>query len=489
MKNKDTKSSKSTKSTKSIIKTHSDESFQIIYNVNKEASILSDNIKLLLKNIKSKNKYLNIINKLNIIKPIDINLIIEHIKNFIKKKNIIKIFKLTEFGVYDKLSLKKKGGTSLTIPDIYNNEMVHFCSLYKGTQGTYNNNLDNYNILQQFPTLFNIITTNNIDLNAYIYISNILNYDVLKNGYNITTKLTQSSDFRRTITYKEYNKDMIMGYELPQFIYHGDGIELNNFIQLQNIYLAGLSEKEKNIIADYVRPATYNLINIFMTEFKSGYIQKYISKHGMFTRDMANSFCDYIEYFIRNGTINYPIENISNIKEKATDDDAEPIYNTISEDIWTQIILMYLNDLNTIILNAPKSTHDFITYRGVKEDYFIPQEFNADNIPVYKSNRIISISISYIAAKTFYDYGRDPAASTLYRIAIPKGCSMLFVTPVAPIYHKYEMEFILPVNQYFYAANNDWNRVTAYNSYLNKNNICLFDEDKINSKDLILIAI
>ena len=350
---------------------------------------------------------------------------------------------MTQYGVYENTSIIKGGSV------INNPEYVNFCTLFKGTSGNNNKYLSNPVILQQYPTLFNAINISNVDYKAIIYVPNILNYNVLITGYNITDKITESSE------YKAYNKDIILGYEYTFFTYYEDGINFNNFIQQQNMYIAGLNEKQKNIIADYIRPAAYNLLKEFLIDYSPGYIQRYITnKKECFTNELANSFCDYIEYFIRNDSINYPIQNITHIIEKTFDDNAHDIYNSISEDIWTQIIFSYLNDLNTIILNAPKSSHTFIVYRGAEEDYIIPQEYNADGISIYRSNRIISVSINYMAAKNFYDNGINPNLSILYRIAIPSGSNLLFVTPFAPIYYKYEMEFILPVNQFFYAANN-----------------------------------
>ena len=59
---------------------------------------------------------------------------------------------------------------------------------------------------------------------------------------------------------------------------------------------------------------------------------------------------------------------------------------------------------------------------------------------------------------------------------------------LAPEQLKDEMEILTPINQQFHAPGN-WNRINAWNSFKNKNNFCLFDEDKINSKDLILLNI
>ena len=48
------------------------------------------------------------------------------------------------------------------------------------------------------------------------------------------------------------------------------------------------------------------------------------------------------------------------------------------------------------------------------------------------------------------------------------------------------MELLLPINSLLYSPDN-FKPNKAYNSFDNKNNICLFEEDAINSVDLILV--
>jgi len=278
---------------------------------------------------------------------------------------------------------------------------------------------------------------------------------------------------------------------LPQFICNQNNY-INDFIQEQQEFLKSLNNKEKNIIKDYIHPNSYKLIHTFINNgFSKEFINKYKEEtefHDL-NREIGNAFCDYIEEYILSLPPNtISAEDIIKLKSTPYFADAHVFYNLIPDDIWSIILLQYLNDLNDIILRAPPVRNIMITYRGSSTDYINVNIQLQPDIYAFKSNRISSFTFNYDTAKDYYDNDVSISEKTLYRVAITPGSKVLFITPLAPYQLKDELEILTPINQLFYAPGN-WNRTESWNSFKNKNNICLFDEDKINSKDLVLLNI
>jgi hypothetical protein len=477
-------------------------------------SIISKNLNSILSKSKSKSK-LNpeFLKKLSFDTIFKIS--IRYIKNKLNTINdtknlteeelikIINIFNDTRHGIeyyeYSTFnpkikSTEIKGGLSLTFEDISSNEISNFCRNYKGTPGQDNHFISRLQAgtLPQntdYVNIKNFIINNNTPYSSQFVLPNLLQYDYFSSDYSFANKLLPDRrTFTRSNTYFEYNKQLIMGYNLPQIEFNQNNY-INIFIQQQQQYLNSLNDKKKNIVKDYIHPNSYTLLHAFINNgYGSGFINNYKRDNRVsnLNHEMGNAFCDYIEEYINLSGITHV--DINSLKSKVYFENADEFYNQIPEDIWCIILLQYLEDLNNIILEAPPVEHIMITYRGSSTDYINIQTQTATGIDIFISNRISSFSFNYDAAKEFYDRGTRNNEKTLYRVAITPGSKVLFVTSLAPEQLKDEMEILTPINQQFHAPGN-WNRINAWNSFKNKNNFCLFDEDKINSKDLILLNI
>jgi hypothetical protein len=390
-----------------------------------------------------------------------------------------------------KSSISILGGDSLTLENIKSNDIRIFCSQYRGIHEEHNENIDhllNNTILPyEYQNIINFIIANNESYSSTFEIFYSQLYDLYIPQYEFTNKnRLENIIFTRTNKYFEYNKQIIMGYDLPQFEYNQNNY-INYFVQQQQLYLQTLSDKQKNIVKDYIHPNSYALLHEFINNgFGKGFINKYIQNKSInnLNHEIGNAFCDYIEEYILSFSPHsiLSIEDIIILKSKPYFADAHVFYNDIPEEIWCIILLQYLHDLNNIILQAPPVTNTKITYRGSSTDYINIQSHT--DIYAFKSNRITSFTFNYDTAKEYYDDG--DSEKTLYRVAITPGSRVLFVTPLAPYQLKDELEILTPINQLFYAPGNR-DRIDAWNSF--KNNFCLFDEDKINSKDLVLLNI
>ncbi len=149
-------------------------------------------------------------------------------------------------------------------------------------------------------------------------------------------------------------------------------------------------------------------------------------------------------------------------------------------------------NVNKIILGAPATTNNLFCFRGSSSDYVVQNTTYTDEtgvINVFLTNsRPSSISFNFNAALDFYKMGQNPDNRTMYRVLVTPGCKLLFVAPLSHANTKYEMEFLIPLHHVF-TSYNLFTRVKAYNSFNNHINICLHQNDKLNSKDIVLLPI
>jgi hypothetical protein len=109
-------------------------------------------------------------------------------------------------------------------------------------------------------------------------------------------------------------------------------------------------------------------------------------------------------------------------------------------------------------------------------------------INVFLSNtRPSSLSFNFDASLFFYKKGYSENR-TMYRVLVTPGCKLLFITPLSHYTLKNEMEFILPLHHVF-TSYDLFTRINAYNNFRNKSNICLNYNNKLNSKDIVLLPI
>jgi len=324
-------------------------------------------------------------------------------------------------------------------------------------------------------------------------------YDVDK--YNIGNNPVHHETHEFDYTFTKYNYDIITSYELANISVSGKEHEeiedenfknMNEYIKKQEEYIRQLSDVDKNIIKDYTNPRPFDLLKEFMANPSDGFIRRYqINNHydDDICTEFGNAFCDIIfEVFkITDQDIK---DRISNKEFAETADD---FYKDIKEEDWRIIFQIYLNRLNEIILGAPRVEKEFICFRGSSSDYitnnslFQMQSNDSETgMDIYLSYvRPTSISISYNAAKKFYDRGSDEQQRTLYRVIVTPMCKILFVSPLTYGDLKEELEFLVPLNHIF-ASKDLFKKDIIYNNRHSRYNICSNPYNGVLTKDLML---
>jgi len=409
-------------------------------------------------------------------------------QNLIIKKKINDIFKkFNELNIDKKLlkggSLNYNDNNYKTILDFFCNNVINYTKT-SSTDDTLNKIIEEHNKLpdsylkNELINLHHYINTNNIQqtykITIYFNNFNYENYDNINNFLGLHT-------FNRECNYKLYNKEIVLSYEILQLMYNDN---LQRYINLQIIYIQSLSTEEKNIIKDYTKIESFSFLNEYISNPTIGFIERYKSKmyFSSICEEFGNSFCDIICAL-------YPQHNnINRIKYKEFNEDADEIYNSITEEQWHIILQTYLVELNRIILGAPATTEDFLCFRGSTSDYVISNTISQEEtINIFLTNsRPSSISVNFESAHSFYNLGTDPVNKTMYRVLVTPGCKLLFATPLSAI--KSEMEFIVPIYHIF-ASKDLFTRINSYNCFNNNDTICIDNTDKLYSKDIILLPV
>jgi hypothetical protein len=381
----------------------------------------------------------------------------------------------------------KNGGTSLAYDTVLNNFCINNPVFIRGADIN-----AIYSYLLALPQ-----TTPIIDLLRIIRDNSQehdLNYriDFQKynpNYYNVPLNISQTHFFYWYTKCYEYNRDIVLSYEALNYQYSNN---LRDYIAEQDRYIQTLTTEQKNIIKDFTRPRTYNLLHAYISDPSPGFLQRYKRRWTLsqVSDRLGNSFCDIItclfpHVFSTNNTL------LNSIRNKNFGDDADPSYNILTEDEWAQIFYVFFVELNKIILNAPVTTKPFLCYRGSSNDYINQNTTYTDPsgniIDVFLSNtRTSSISFSFQGAKEFYDLENDHNKRTMYRVLVTVGCKLLFASSLTDDYLRKEMEFIVPSHHVF-GTTDLFTKKQEYNSIKNKGNVCLDPLDKLNSKDIILL--
>jgi hypothetical protein len=439
-------------------------------------------------NSKINNSKFNNNSKINILDTY-YNYINDNAKFIEKYKNnsieYLNLLKETECGVKylnKENSEFKKGGDSLNYQNqIYIDTLYSFCS----QSGTFDINITISDLManirsKAFSNKESLITFINNNINELNYNFTINYEDYYINRYNINKK-SNILTFSRQCQYRKYNEDIILSYEILQKTYETN---LQLYIQQQNSYLDTLTLAEKNILKDYTRPKTFNFLNEYISNPTRGFKQRYLTKWSLtnITKNFGNSFCDIICAYI---------PGYDHIKNKDYREDADQLYDTITEEQWHIILQCYLTELNRIILGAPVTTTPLLFFRGSTSDYIVHNQNYTDVsgnvINVFLTNsRPSSVSFNFDSSLFFYKQGYGD--KTMYRILVAPGCKLLFVTPLAHDTLKHEMEFLLPLHHVF-TSYDLFTKINAYNNFKNKNNICLNNSDILNSKDIVLLPI
>lgn len=425
-----------------------------------------------------------------------------HMFKMFDKYNLYKLYDNKSRQKSSKFDNQKKffGGQSLSYynPDD-NLALVRFCQQYHThhhTELPQDITLDNLKTNIRHA-VFSTYPLNNIrqKINDEDEV-NIEEYNLIYHFNSYNTNISQNINeaginqeyFQRKFYYRTYNKDILLSYERLQADYKQ---HLDDYLLQQELYINSLSDINKNIIKDYIRPQSYFLISTFISNPTQGFLNRFLANHGgNILTEMGNAFHEYIFLLkaVQGSEIRADIKDEIMIKRYY--DNAHDLYTQITEQEWGQILTQYLIDLNVIITGAPELTNPIMCFRGSSNDYIqaIASHAAVGGRNVFVSfNRPSSLSINFDASKFFYDLGG--VDKCMYRIIVSPGCKILFITPLAPPNLRHEMEFLIPPYHVFISHNNIWNSEEVYNSINNTNSVCLYDRDKIRSKDLYLINI
>jgi len=337
-------------------------------------------------------------------------------------------------------------------------------------------------------------------------ITNHVEYpDYNVNTYNMPI-LGNRSQYTFTYRFRKYNYKLITSYDIDNIKYPStaqDGSvirdinfeNMKDYILKQLEYINGLDEISKNIIKDYTRPYSYDLLKVYMVDPSPGFLDRYRTKKGITpqqtNRRLGNAFCNIIfnVLYIQDQATQ------ERIKNKTFDEDADDVYNRITEEEWRRILQIYLCSLNEVILGAPSVKKYFTCFRGSRQDdYAVPlanqlvinNDFTTTPIHFYPSNlRPVSLSFNFEASEVFYNM--QPSNNpTLYRVGVYPGCRLLFASPLTVDYLKQECEFFVPAN-HIVASFDLFTRKKDYNNRNNGDNICSNElYNGIYTKDVLL---
>lgn len=472
------------------------------------------------------------------------------IKYYIDEKCLSDIFKKSYkllFNSYKnykpKISYRTKqitGGDSILLDDISNlssrnplyNQLTNYCEYCK------NRNIDDDEDIKQFISgdpsyiadnnnyniLNNFITNNSSEYYLYDlkcnFTPNKYNYD------DLTIDNHSSYNIDKTIISYEYNKNIVTSFEYNQLI-ENNITELQKFLNEQINYLDNLSKEEKKIIQDYTNEKSYN----FYKKYKN-YISNPSSPDNdpnwfiiADDEDFGDAFYPQIhkcfEYnFIDKSKFSNDFINNFNKKNYNTWVNTSRIDNrnfkneyinfTLID--WIQILSLFTNDLNNIIINAPYVKFPIYCYRGTSSHFYNTSlnnsivnnvklqdnsKYNIKECNTFKYDAITSFSLLYDVSKKFYNNLTDIANGSIYRVIIHAYSRVLYISPLSAF--PYEYEIIAPLGSIFMYDNDNINSESNYTikpikkyNYYNKQYAINFlnplDKDTFNSYDVILIA-
>lgn len=470
-----------------------------------------------------------------------------YIKNKeITNKNLFDIISLSKYGIYDdnyinlklhsKLKNKKTGGTLEELRkfsgifdiDIRNSpeerleELQQFITATnhynESYEDTYGNSINSD--VNKFKNTFidKLINNTFVETDIDIYQANKNICDIIykyktkseeteqmklevKRFYfdnnKISEKIGDKYKFIKKFEYYEYNKALILGYEIGLY-YLKDNYQ--KFIDKQQDYLKNLHIINKKAINDYTKEIVSNCyikpFNNDPQNFKVSTAYKNIGDA------FAFFVCMFIINFINDPDKSYLYETetlglIKDFFDKYNIDDlpyntqrCHPLYDKISDEDWRLILNIYLDNLNQIILNAPELEEDLFVYRGANSNYLRTDVTTPTLKQLYKSTRIASYSINYEASKFFYKLAADNGI--MFRVLLDKGTKALFITPFADINLDREMEILTADAQLLsvyesYPDYTDTLKITveSYNNINNTNCLSLNDNDKIKSHSFL----
>ena len=325
--------------------------------------------------------------------------------------------------------------------------------------------INNYNYLKDF------ITSNKTSIEKKYSFP----LDPIYN-YNDSSTYDSYSNFEKQYSCFEYNKDIVTAYE-REFLNEENQKSLQEFIEEQKNYIAGLNKWEKRIIQDYISEYSFN----FYGHYKSGNIARWNENT---TKNFGDAFYYQIaKLYSHKLSLDQYNEWLNNDRLPYNQDSIIQL----TKEEWQKVLDEFMKDLNIIIIKAPPVKKPIYCYRGVSEHYIKDGTRINPRQKSYISERLSSFSLNFNTSKQFAFLG-DENKRSVYRITILPQCRVLHITQLS-IYDT-EIEIICPSNSIFYydidVIGNDFKPIKAYNNINKKYGICSHQDDAFESFDSIL---
>lgn len=303
-----------------------------------------------------------------------------------------------------------------------------------------------------------------------------------------------------------YNKDIVCAYE-QKYIDNKDNMQ--RFIAEQKEFIEHMSFADKVVINDYTEFQTFTFYIYYINRGSNQkWLKKYIDEKQSDAFTFGDSFYKqilelYPDIFNNKlATRGFTIYEIDEIDEywknngRADYRNSKSIFSELSQEKWENIIAKFINDVNNIILSAPKLKTNIYCYRGssihyVKHnaaDFCKGIKINpSDTSDYFLSSRLSSYSLNFDKSFEYLMKSDNVDKRCMYRTVISEGSKVLFIPQISDAPH--ELEILTPINsliayrQYESGISEPFDR----NSYNNRNNeygICSLR--KFNSADIVI---
>ena len=328
------------------------------------------------------------------------------------------------------------------------------------------------------------------------------------------------NEWVQDFSHNGYNKDIVQAYE-KNFI---DNFKnLPNFISKQYDHIATMSLTDKIVINDYTKKSCFH--------FYLAYASKLISKQGLgeiMKKDgswitgykidqwyddphnespelygFGDSFFKQIFAVIKeekfnkiiksklkhSGYVNANVQNITdywdflkkNSIERAHPNSLSIFKDELTDEEWDEVMRKFINDIDTIIAQAPETDNIIYCYRAVSNDYISlrtgDDHINTDGPKIYRNDegtyintRIGSLSLNYDSSVRYLKGG------TMYRAYIMDGVKVLYIPTLS--YASDEFEILHASYGIFVDKKENYK---CYNNKKNKYGILSYKDDQFNS--------
>jgi hypothetical protein len=297
-----------------------------------------------------------------------------------------------------------------------------------------------------------------------------------------------------------YNEDIVKAFE---YAYIQNEENRQSFINEQyNFIDKNLSIKERIILNDYTKKNSFALYTAYVSR---GTDEDWFKKYKTENREKAFCFGDSFFYQIWSEFKNdfYTMLNIDPnlLKEHGTEIfdkyweiqnykrikcfDLSLFHESFNKEQWEQILKKFIEDINSIILKAPKTKSELYCYRGVNKHYIHSYSDPLSNI--FISGRFSSFSLNFNKSFGYYKSFEDSSNKCMYKTVIKANVNVLFLPRVS--FAPDELEILTPINTVFIYEKQDSGADIpmreCHNNRNNKYGICSF-ETKLNCVNVLI---